>query len=305
MRREDEPTVPENTDLRELPRAVRAELRGLPVELADLVAAHLVMAGKLIETDPQTAFAHAEAARRRASRLPIAREASAETAYAAGEYAHALNEYRALRRMTGGTEYLPVMADCERALGRPQAALRLAREAADLELTPDAQVEMIIVEAGARDDLGQGDEARRLLRSAVERIRRPAMPAARLRYAYADLLLADGDTTAAHRFFAEAADLDPDGEIDSIERVDELEGMVIDFDETDDEPAAPLVDEDGDIVPELPDSDDSDDDDEPADDEPSDDEPGDDEPADDEPEQVDELPDFEHPSAPDVAEQDR
>ena len=64
---------------------------------------HLVVAGQLIEDDPELAYAHAEAARRRAARLPIVREAAAETAYAAGRYAVALSEFRALRRMTGIT----------------------------------------------------------------------------------------------------------------------------------------------------------------------------------------------------------
>jgi len=192
------------------------------------------MAGRLIESDPQTAFAHAEAARRRASRLPIAREASAETAYAAGEYAHALNEYRALRRMTGSTEYLPVMADCERALGRPQQALKIAKEAADQDLTLETKAEMVIVEAGARDDLGQRDEARRLLRAAVMGTRRPAVSAARLRYAFAEMLMADGDQAEARRLLVEAAELDPEGETGAVERLDELDGMIIDFDDFDD-----------------------------------------------------------------------
>ncbi len=122
--------MPQGVDVRTLNRAVRAELRGLPKELEEIVAGHLVAAGELIDTDPQLAYAHAEAARRRAARLPVVREAAAETAYAAGEYAAALSEYRALRRMTGAPDYLPVMADCERALGNPQRALTLAREAA-------------------------------------------------------------------------------------------------------------------------------------------------------------------------------
>ena len=54
-------------------------------------------------------------------------EAAAETAYAAGRYDIALSEFRALRRMTGSSDYLPVMADCERALGRPHNAIKLAR----------------------------------------------------------------------------------------------------------------------------------------------------------------------------------
>ena len=121
-RRKNEPPIPEGVDTRSLHAAVRAELRSLPKDLAEIVAAHLVVAGQLVDDDPELAYAHAEAARRRAARLPIVREAAAETAYAAGRYDVALSEFRALRRMTGSPDYLPVMADCERALGRPHNA---------------------------------------------------------------------------------------------------------------------------------------------------------------------------------------
>ena len=100
-RRPDEPAIPEGVDIRSLHRAVRAELRSLPKELAEIVASHLVVAGQLIDEEPELAYLHAEAARRRAARLPIVREAAAETAYAAGRYDVALSEFRALRRMTG------------------------------------------------------------------------------------------------------------------------------------------------------------------------------------------------------------
>lgn len=221
-------------DTHELHRAVRAELRGLPKELAEIVASHLVVAGHLIDTDPELAYAHAEAARRRAARLPIVREAAAETAYAAGEYAVSLNEYRTLRRMTGTGDYLPVMADCERALGRPQAALRLARESGDYQLEPAQRVEMRIVEAGARADLGQHAEAERVLKSTMDSVpeQEPAMrtPAVRLRYAYADLLLGLGDQASARQWFAAAAALDRAAETDAQERVDQLDGLEIEFD---------------------------------------------------------------------------
>ena len=62
-RKENEPDTPQGMDLRELPRGVRAELRGLSPEMAEIVGAHLLMAGQLIATDPQLAYAHAEAAR--------------------------------------------------------------------------------------------------------------------------------------------------------------------------------------------------------------------------------------------------
>ena len=166
----NEPILPPEVDTSKLHRAVRAELRGLPKDLADIVAGHLVVAGELIDNDPELAYGHAEAARRRAARLPIVREATAETAYAAGHYDVALSEFRALRRMTGVADYLPVMADCERALGRPQAAIKLAKEARHATLDPALQIEMVIVEAGARADLGQVAEGLRILDQAVHAV---------------------------------------------------------------------------------------------------------------------------------------
>ena len=226
-------------DVRELHRSVRAELRGLPKDLAEIVASHLVVAGQLIDEDPELAYAHAEAARRRAARLPIVREAAAETAYAAGHFDVALSEYRALRRMTGTHDYLPVMADCERALGRPQSALKLAKESHRHDLDPAQQVEMTIVEAGARSDLGQDSEARRILKAAINGFTDPGpdarMPKARLRYAYAEALLQAGEDGEARDWFSVAARLDHEGETDAQARVDELEGMLISFDDSEDD----------------------------------------------------------------------
>jgi tetratricopeptide (TPR) repeat protein len=230
---------------------VRAELRGLPKELEEIVAAHLVAAGSLIDEDPELAHRHAEAARRRAARLPIVREAAAETAYAAGLYDVALSEFRALRRMTGVSDYLPVMADCERALGRPQNALKLARESASVDLEPALRTEMTIVAAGARSDLGQHAEALRMLQQAVsgppptrsgppptrgaaaEAKEEERQAQARLRYAYADALLVDGSAEEARRWFSAAAALDPDQRTDASQRLDELDGLRIDLDESD------------------------------------------------------------------------
>jgi tetratricopeptide (TPR) repeat protein len=234
-RRADEPRLPADLDLSRLHRSVRAELRGLPKDLADLVAGHLLLAGELIDSDPEAAYRHAEAARRRAARLPVVREATAETAYAAERFDVALSEFRALRRMTGMPDYLPVMADCERALGRPQAAIKLAKEAHHVNLPPPLQVEMIIVEAGARADLGQSAEALRLLEEAVEAVQprraKQQSAVARLEYAYADALLRQGRADAARRWFASAAELDVDQSTDAAERRDELDGLIIDYDD--------------------------------------------------------------------------
>jgi tetratricopeptide (TPR) repeat protein len=233
----NEPETPKGLDLRQLPRGVRAELRGLSAERAEEVGAHLLMAGRLIDTDPVLAHAHAEAARRRAARLPITREAAAETAYAAGDYTAALAEFRALRRMRGGDEYLPAMADCERALGRHQAALKLIKEGLAANPEVPQLVELRLVEAGTRVDTDRRDEALRLLRTEIERIgaRGPKLARARLRYAYADLLERAGEGDQAERWFDAVVRLDPDQTTDAEDRLAALRGLVIEYDETEDE----------------------------------------------------------------------
>lgn len=208
---------------RELDRSISQQLRGLPEKLAARVARHLVAAGQLIDEDPRTAYEHTLAARARAARIAVVREACGEAAYAAGEYAEALSELRAAKRMNGSNDYLPVMADCERALGRPEKALALAHNPAVGNLDPAAQAEMTIVEAGARRDLGQLDAALRTLENAPLRSRSRADWVVRLRYAYADTLLAAGRRDDALVWFHRTVGIDGDQVTDAAERVAELE----------------------------------------------------------------------------------
>jgi tetratricopeptide (TPR) repeat protein len=195
----------------------------MPEKLAARVARHLVAAGMLMDSDPRTAYQHALAARARAARIPVVREACGEAAYLAGDYADALAELRAARRMNGSVDYLAVMADCERALGRPSRALSLARDPA-LDRAGDAvKAEMTIVEAGARRDLGQVDAALRTLENAPLRSRSREPWLARLRYAYADMLLAAGRTADAIEWFHRTVAVDGDQTTDAAERLAELE----------------------------------------------------------------------------------
>ncbi len=232
-----------------MPFGMKAELRGVPPEMAEIVGAHLMAAGQLIDSDPELAYRHAEAARRRAARLPITREACAETAYAAGMYEEALSQYKALRRMTGTADVVPVMVDCLRALGRYRDAMELA-EASRGEITdPAMRVELVIVTAGVRIDMGQPEEGMRLLRTEIERPggKQPRLARARLLYAFADHLAEAGDLANARRGFAMAARLDPDGTTAALDRLDEFDGVVLELDEsefTDDEIIEGLVDED-------------------------------------------------------------
>ena len=57
------PDVPEWADPRDLDQSVRAALRGLDPRNAQRVAGHLVVAGTLVDDQPEEALAHARAAR--------------------------------------------------------------------------------------------------------------------------------------------------------------------------------------------------------------------------------------------------
>jgi len=199
----------------------------LPDKLAARVARHLVAAGRLMDEDPETAYQHTLAARARAARVAIVREATGEAAYAAGHFAEALSELRAARRMTGSVEHLPVIADCERALGRPEKALQLAKEPAVEKLPPDLKVEMQIVAAGARADTGDVDGALRALAAAPIRSISREPWVARLRYAYADLLLTAGRAEEALEWFHRTEAVDGEQLTDAAARVQELEAQGI------------------------------------------------------------------------------
>ncbi len=225
--RYDGPPIPEDVTGSELDRNVLAQLRGLPEKLASRVARHLVAAGLLMDTEPETAYQHTLAARARAARVAVVREATGEAAYAAGHFAEALSELRAAKRMNGAIDYLPVMADCERALGRPERALALAKNPSVAKLPMDQQIEMTIVEAGARYDLGEVDSALRTLENAPVRSVAREDWVVRLRYAYADLLLKAGRPEDALVWFHRTEGIDGNGISDAAERVLELEGVVV------------------------------------------------------------------------------
>jgi tetratricopeptide (TPR) repeat protein len=190
-----------------------------------------VATGKLIDEDPTEALAHAVAARRLASRIAAVREAVGLAAYHAGEWQTAIAELRTYHRMSGTQTHLAVVADSERALGRPERAIDLFRAADRSTMDPGEAVELLIVAAGARSDLDQKDAAVAMLQ-VRELTAEPAEPwTARLRYAYADMLLAVDRRDEAREWFARAAEVDEDSTTDAAERLLELDGVVLEGDE--------------------------------------------------------------------------
>lgn len=175
--RPDEPPIADDVSWNDLDRTARARLRTLSKANAERVGAHLVMAGRLLDDDPEAAYQHAQAAVRRAGRVDVVREAAALAAYATGRYAEALRELRTVRRLSGVDAHRAIEADCERGLGRPERALALVAEApADLEV--EDRVELAIVASGARLDLGEPEAALSVLERAAAL---PAGPETRAR----------------------------------------------------------------------------------------------------------------------------
>ncbi|KIH99414.1 hypothetical protein LP52_07065 [Streptomonospora alba] len=225
--REAAPRLPDDVAFNELDPEVRKELTGLPKSLAEVVGRHMVMAGRLLDDEPERAYEHASFARRKASRMGIVREAAGIAAYSVGKWQEALSDLRAARRMTGQDNYLPMIADCERGLGRPERALEIVRDPAAKDLSIEDRIELRIVAAGARRDLGQPEAAVVELQIPELKERRARPWVARLFYAYADALVASGRKKEAREYFARASSVDREGLTDADERMAELEGVEI------------------------------------------------------------------------------
>ena len=230
--------LPEGVSAEQLDPQARAELRTLPRDLADAVAAWMVAAAA--EPDPDRAYEFATQARKLAARVGVVRETAGVAAYRAGRWADALAELRTAHRLTGRASYLPLMADAERALGRADRALALIHDPDTKRLDRATQIELLIVESGIRRDQGRAAAGAVALQvpELTDGITRPW--SARLFYAYADALYDAGRPEEARDWFGRAAALDPEEETDAGERYEVLDSIIIEdlAEEPDEEPEA-------------------------------------------------------------------
>lgn len=220
--RPDEPRLPDDVAASDLDSEVRRDLLTLDKANAESVARHLVMVARLLDEDPELALAHARAARGRANRVGLVRETLGIAAYNAGEWQEALSELRAAKRISGSSVLLPLIADCERGLGRADRAVELARSEEGRALTGEEATEMRIVEAGARIDLGEAEKAVVTLESENLDPGQTGTAAARLFYAYASALAASGRRDDAITWFMNASAADVDDATDAEFRLVEL-----------------------------------------------------------------------------------
>ena len=212
-----EPDIPEEVTGEELEKSVRAELLSLSAENAKVVARNLVCINIHMDSDPELAHKHGIAAAHHAGRLAVVRESAGYAAYRAGYYEIALKELRAAHRISGDVSMWPVMADCERGMGRPLKALNLAGSDEVKRLAKPEEIEMRIVASGARRDLGELDAA--VITLTCKELKTETEEwAVRLRYAYADALAVAGRGDEAREWFAKCAEIDHEESTDADER---------------------------------------------------------------------------------------
>lgn len=206
-----------------VPKAIRRDLETLAPHTRARVERWLAASILTMEEDPQEAFMFAKEAGKLGGRSAVVREAVGIAAYQAGDFKVAKAEIQAARRMAGRDDLIPVLADCERALGNAQKALDLGAEPAARALRGEAQAELVLVLSGARMDLGQYDAAVALLRGPCAQTPAKAPWVPRIYYGYAEALLAAGNVDEARSWFMRAAGADVDGETDAADRVDEVD----------------------------------------------------------------------------------
>jgi tetratricopeptide (TPR) repeat protein len=163
------------------------------------------------DDDLETALKHVRYAKKLAGRVSVVRESAGVIEYLAGEYGAALNEFRAVRRMTGSDEFIAMMADCERGLGRPEKALDFLKSVPMDKLSKETQLEALLVAAGARSDLGQLDAALVMLNIPALTTLPAGDHRARLQEAYSDLLERAGRAKEAETWRAKALKSDING----------------------------------------------------------------------------------------------
>lgn len=199
---------------------MRSELRALSKDTAERVAKHLVAAMALADDgDLDGALAHAEFAGRLGARVGVVREIHGTIAYQLGDYRAAVRELRTAVRITGRGDLLPMVADCERGLGRPEKALDVAASPEAARLDENSTIELMIVVAGAYADTGDTDTALSTLDIPALRGKVAGQWPIRLWVAYATLLERAGRPEEARRWLTLAADVDTDGLTDAAERL--------------------------------------------------------------------------------------
>ena len=125
------------------------------------------MVQRLLDTDPELAYRHARYAVSHAGRVAVVRESAGIAGYLAGHYTEALRDIRAARRLSGLNMHCAIEADCERALGRHQQALKIAKEVDPNLLDDLEEAELAMVVSGVHHEMGHSDTGLVVIEKAI------------------------------------------------------------------------------------------------------------------------------------------
>lgn len=167
-------------------------------------------AGAYLEEDYDEAIRLGEQAKHMALRAVVPRELLGLAYYRAGRWQEAARELSAFRRLSGTAEQNAVLADCYRALGKPERALELCNEVSPGAVPAETYFEANIVAAGALADGGRIDEAIARLEELELQPENAEEHHLRAWYALADLLERRGRFTQAREWFEAVAAADPE-----------------------------------------------------------------------------------------------
>lgn len=155
------------------------------------------MVQRLLDTDPELAYQHARYAASHAGRIAVVRESAGIAAYLSGHYAEALRDIRAARRLSGLDLHRAIEADCERALGRYEQALKAAKEADPQQLDDAEEAEIAMVVSGVRKEMGHPELGLIVIEEAIMMFRGDRETLRRLHSVRADRLEDLGRTQEA------------------------------------------------------------------------------------------------------------
>jgi tetratricopeptide (TPR) repeat protein len=181
---------------------------------ADAVTAYMV-------EDYDEAIRLGEQSKHMALRALAARELLGLAYYRADRWSEAARELSAFRRISGSAEQNAVLADCYRAMKKPQRAIELCDEIDPRKVDEAIVYEGAIVAAGALSDMGRLDEAIARLEKLELQPKVAAEHHVRAWYLLAHLLEAKGRFTQARNWFEAVAAADPDA-TDAPERAGRL-----------------------------------------------------------------------------------
>jgi tetratricopeptide (TPR) repeat protein len=167
-------------------------------------------AGAFAEGDYRAAIRLAEQSKHMALRATSVRELLGLAYYRSGRWQEAARELAAFRRMSGSAEQTPVLADCHRAVNKPERAVELCDEIDRRRVPRSVFYEGAIVAAGALADMGRIDEAIARLEALDLRPDVASEHHLRAWYVLGDLLERRGRFTQAREWFDAVAAADPD-----------------------------------------------------------------------------------------------